>query len=119
MTLRRWQDRANLVLGTWLFVSPWLLDYAGTAAASNAHLMGAAVLLVACIAAYVPQAWEEIVNTLIGTWLVVSPFVLGYAAGAAIALHTVVVGLLAIAFAVWAMFSDQRLYKHWRSGHSA
>ena len=119
MTIRRWQDRANLMLGLWLFVSPWVLDYAGTVAASNAHFMGAAVLLFAFIAAYLPQAWEEIINTLIGLWLVASPFVLGYTALASVALHTVVVGLLAIACAVWAMFSDPRLYKHWHSGHSA
>jgi hypothetical protein len=118
MVAKRWQDRANLVLGSWLFVSPWLLDYAGSAAAWNALLMGAGIVTVALIAAYMPKAWEEIINTLLGVWLVVSPFVLGFAAATTVALHTVLVGILATAFAVWAMASDKRLYKRWHSRHS-
>jgi mannose/fructose/N-acetylgalactosamine-specific phosphotransferase system component IIC len=79
--------------------------------------MGAGIVVFALIAAYVPKAWEEMINTLLGVWLVVSPFVLGFAATTMIALHTVVVGILATAFAVWAMGSDKRLYKRWHGRH--
>ena len=119
MAARRWQDWANLVLGAWLLVSPWLLDYTGTPAGWNALVMGAGIVVSALIAAYMPKAWEEIINTLCGVWLVVSPFVLGSATATTVALHTVLVGILATAFAVWAMASDKRLYKRWQSGHSA
>ena len=118
MVTRRWQDWANLILGSWLFVSPWALAYIGTTAAWNAHIMGAGVVLFALIAAYMPKAWEEMINTLLGVWLVFSPFVLGFGDAQLIALHTVVVGILATAFAVWAMASDKRLYKRWHRGHS-
>ena len=117
MVARRWQDWANLVLGGWFFVSPWVLDYAGTPA-WNAHVMGAGIVVFAVIAAYMPKAWEEMINTLLGMWLVVSPFVLGFATATTVALHTVLVGILATAFAVWAMASDKRLYKRWHSRHS-
>lgn len=119
MIAGRWQDWANLVLGSWLFVSPWALDYAGTTAAWNAHGMGAGIVVFAVMAAYIPKSWEEMINTLLGIWLVVSPFALGFSADERIALHTVVAGILATAFAVWAMSSDKRLYKHWHGGHSA
>ena len=119
MVARRWQDWANLVLGAWLLASPWLLNYTGTPAAWNAIVMGAGIVVFALIAAYMPKAWEEIINTLCGVWLVVSPFVLGFAISTTVALHTVLVGILATAFAVWAMASDKRLYKRWQSGHSA
>ena len=118
MVAKRWQDWANLVLGSWLFASPWLLGYLGTTAAWNACVMGAGIVVFALIAAYMPEAWEEIVNTLFGVWLVVSPFVLGFAGASTVALHTVLAGILATAFAVWAMASDKRLYKRWHSGHS-
>jgi hypothetical protein len=118
MIVRRWQDWANLLLGSWLIGSPWVLQYEGTHAAWNAYLTGGGILVVALIAAYMPKAWEELINTLLGIWLVVSPFVLGFAATTTVALHTVVVGILATAFAVWAMASDKRLYKRWHSGHS-
>jgi len=117
MGVRRWQDWANLVLGAWLFVSPWVLGYQGTLGAWNAHAVGAGVVVFALIAAYMPKAWEEIINTLFGVWLVVSPFVLGFAATTQVALHTVVVGILASAFAIWAMSNEQSFYKRWRSGH--
>jgi hypothetical protein len=113
MTERRWKDGANLLLGAWLLASPWVLDYAGTGAALNAYTMGAAILVVALIAAYMPEAWEEIINTLIGVWLVMSPFVLSYVS-TKIALHTVIVGILATAFAIWAMSNDRRFYQRWQ-----
>lgn len=119
MITGRWQDWANLLLGSWLFVSPWTLDYAGTTAAWNAYGIGAGIVMFAVVAAYIPKFWEEMINTLLGIWLVVSPFALGFTADERIALHTVVVGILATAFAVWAMTSDQRLYKNWHGGHSA
>lgn len=115
MGTRRWQDWANLVLGLWLFVSPWVLAYAG-GAAINAHAVGLAIVSFALIAAYMPKAWEEVVNGLFGIWLVVSPFVLGFADATEIALHTVVVGILATAFAFWAMSNQKSFYRRWRSG---
>jgi hypothetical protein len=115
MTERRWKDGANLVLGAWLVLSPWVLGYAGTEAAVNAYTTGTAILLVALIAAYMPKAWEEIINMMIGVWLVASPFVLSYVTRT-IALHTVCVGILATAFAIWAMSNDQRFYQRWQRG---
>ena len=112
---RRWQDGANLVLGAWLFISPWVLDYGSTAAGWNAYATGAAIVLFALIAAYMPEAWEEIINILVGVWLVMCPFVLA-PFRSDIALHTVVVGILATAFAIWAMSNDQRFYKRWQGG---
>ena len=115
MTERRWKDGANLILGAWFFVSPWVLGYTYTVAGLNAHTMGAAIVVVALIAAYMPHAWQEIVNTIIGVWLVASPFVLPHVR-TAVALHTVVVGILATAFAIWAMTNDQRFYERWQRG---
>jgi hypothetical protein len=77
--------------------------------------MGAGLVVFAIIAAYMPKAWEEIINTLIGVWLVASPFVLA-PVPKVVALHTVLVGILATAFAIWAMSNDQRFYKRWQSG---
>lgn len=119
LAVGRWQDRANLVLGLWVFASPWALDYVGTTAAWNAYVIGAGIVVVALIAAYMPETWEEIINILLGVWLVVSPFALGFSDLTAIALHTVLAGILAAAFAIWAMSNQQSFYKRWRSRHSA
>src|SRR4051812_29079376 len=113
MVTRRWQDWVNLMLGLWLFASPWVLDYAGTTAAFNAYVLGTGIFVFAAFASYVPKAWEEMVNTLLGIWLVLAPFVLGFTAMTAVAMHTVVIGVLVTAFAVWAMFSDPQFYERW------
>ena len=115
ITARRWQDGANLVLGAWLFASPWILGYSHTLFGWNAYLMGAAIMLFAVLAAYMPNAWEEVINILIGVWLVLSPFVLA-PVPTELSLHTVCVGILATAFAIWAMTNDQRVYKRWEGG---
>lgn len=116
MVARRWQDWTNIVLASWLFVSPWVLGYAGTSAAWNARLVGTAIAVFALVAIYTPQAWEELVNTAAGVWLVVSPFVLNFTAMETVSLHTVVVGILVTAFATWALFGDKRIDKRWHSG---
>jgi hypothetical protein len=123
MRTRRWQDGANLLLGVWLFVSPWLLGavlthaeaerYAGSAAALNAHVLGVALVAFAALAAYMPRAWQEAVNTVLGVWLVIAPFVLEFQGMPRLALLTVLIGILATAFAIWAMFNDRGFYNRW------
>src|SRR5688572_2177507 len=98
MVLRRWQDRANLILGTWIFVSPQVLGYGDSIAAWSAYAIGLGIVLFALIAARLRQAPEEIVNIMFGVWLVISPFALGFSAETAVALHTVLCGILATAF---------------------
>ncbi len=74
MTGQRWQVPVNLVLGLWLFVSPWALDHAmHQNAAWNAHMMGAGIVVFAAMAAYMPKAWEEMLNTVLGALVHVKP----------------------------------------------
>ncbi len=123
MRSTRWQDGANLMLGAWLFLSPWLLGpllgqaeaerYAGSTAAWNAYALGAGLMAFAALAAYMPRAWEEAVNIVLGVWLVIAPFVLEFDSMRRVALHTVLIGILATAFAIWAMFNDRGFYQRW------
>jgi hypothetical protein len=81
MQTKRWQDWLTLVLGAWLFVSPFWMDaYASTAstAAWNSYIFGALVFIFACAALANRKIWEEWVNLAIGIWIVIAPFVLGF-----------------------------------------
>jgi hypothetical protein len=102
---RRWQDYLNLILGIWLFLSPWLLSYSGTntTASWNAWIFGVALVVFSAIAVSMPQTWEEIINLLIGIWMVISPWVLGFTGARSPESNAVIVGILAIVFSVWAM----------------
>jgi hypothetical protein len=99
-----WQDWANLVLGVWLFVAPWVLGYAGhTAPAWNSWIMGTVVVAVAAAALIHFAVWEEWLNAICGLWLLVAPWVMGFAgADAAAALwNHVLVGLGIGILALW------------------
>lgn len=104
MKTNRWQDWLNMLLGTWLFASPWLLKYADDVprAASSAWISGAAIVLVAAIALYSPKAVEEIANALLGIWVAVSPWVLGFAANRDVTTNALFIGVLATLLAIWA-----------------
>jgi hypothetical protein len=104
MKERRWQDWLNLLIGIWLFISPWVIGFAATDsnASWNAWILGVAIVVFSAIAVSMPQAWEEVINILLGIWMVISSWVIGVATRTA-ETNAVIVGLLVILFAAWAM----------------
>jgi hypothetical protein len=92
-------DVANLILGLFLLVSPWILAYSGVPA-QNAGISGAiiAVLSVAALAAF--AQWEEWLNLLLGLWVLVSPWMLGFEGTTAGTVHIVVGILVAVLAAI-------------------
>jgi len=107
--MKRWQDWANLALGAWMIVSPWALGFASQydVAALTAWMLGAGIVVFAAMAAYMPKAWEEGINVLLGIGLIASPWALDFAARSAATSNAVTVGVLVAALALWAMLSDQ------------
>src|SRR5258708_20805837 len=87
-------DVANLILGAFLFVSPWIFGFSGSTAAVNANIVGViiAVLAIAALAAF--AIWEEWLNLIVGLWTLVSPWVLGFQATTKATTVSVLVGLL-------------------------
>jgi hypothetical protein len=106
--MKRWQDWANLALGAWMILSPWALGFAdaSSAAAWSAWGLGAAIVVFAGIAVYMPKAWEEGINVLLGVGLLVSPWVLDFATQSTPTSNAVIVGVLVAGLALWAMLMD-------------
>ena len=76
---RRWQDWVNLLLGAWLFISPWFLFNQG-GYATDAYWVGALIFLVSVWALAMPSAAAaEWSNILLGVGLFIAPWVLGAA----------------------------------------
>ncbi|MBN8964835.1 MAG: SPW repeat protein [Rhizobiales bacterium] len=71
-------DLYNVILGSFLFVSPWLFAFNSDTAREGAFVAGALVVLVSMLALAAFAEWEEWVNLAIGCWLLVSPFVLDF-----------------------------------------
>lgn len=109
-----WQDWANVVLAILLFISPWVFQFAGapaagetggavgsSAAAWNAWLCALVVAGLAVAALLRFFEWEEWLNGLIGLWIMVSPWILGFSAMAAAMWSAVVLGALIAIASFW------------------
>lgn len=109
---RKTQDWINLVLAVCLFVSPWVVGFAAeTLPAWNAWIVGVVlgVLAIATLSAF--AEWEEWANLVLGLWLIVSPWLLGFAANVNVMWTHVIVGVLVAAVSAWAVW-DYRQNPH-------
>ena len=107
-TNAKWCDVANLILGAFLFFSPWIFDFDAGTVSRNAYIAGIviAVLAIGALAAF--AVWEEWLNLIVGLGVIVSPWVLGFSATTAAAVH-IVVGVLASVLAaieLWFMYQE-------------
>jgi hypothetical protein len=92
-----WRDLLNMLLAIWLFLSPWVLEFgshlpteqlgSGAAAAQtasmNAWWLGAIVFLISASAIFGrtqlwQQPWQEWLNLILGAWIFIAPWVLGF-----------------------------------------
>lgn len=114
----RWQDWGNLIIGAWLFISPWFLPYPTEMqnAVWNAYILGGAIVLFSAIATYLPRAWEEGINVILGLWMIASPWVLNFASDQNTAMHAAGIGVAVTILAAWAMLRDKQFEK-WRHAH--
>lgn len=119
----RWQDWCNLVLAVWLFISPWVLAFAASAnlvggtaagtagtaaggaggAAWDAWIFGVITAVVALSAMFSLRPWQEWINLLIGIWLFVAPWVVGFTSMRSAAWDHWIVGVLVFLLALSAL----------------
>jgi hypothetical protein len=117
---KRWQDWSNAILGLWTVSSPWVLGFAASAnvASRSAWVLGAAIVVLAAIAVYMPRAWEEGLNILLGLCLLISPWAVSYADLPKPTVNAVGVGVLVTMLALWAMLRDTQVQKWWHERHA-
>lgn len=100
-----WQDAVNFLLGIALLISPFVLGFrADQTPAWNAYIVGAIIAIMALAAMFAFQPWEEWISAILGAWLIISPWVLGFNAGHSTAMTThVVIGIATLVLALWAV----------------
>jgi SPW repeat len=102
----RWQSWLNVIVGVWLFISPWVLGTTSDAATAwNAWIIGAAIFVVALIALGATASAATVapwVNVVLGVWLFISPWVLRYTDVSDGAVNAWVFGVVTVLVAVWA-----------------
>jgi len=93
-----YQDWVNLVCAVLLFVSPWILAFSGDVMATRAALNTGVVVAVFAVAALVQFAeWEEWISGLLGVWMIVAPWVVGFSSTGLAVAAFVVLGIVVLA----------------------
>ncbi len=78
----------------YLVLAPFFIGTVNDAAAINSYLTGTAVAIFAIAALARPQMWQEVTNMILGLWLIVAPFALGFTGLAVPAYNQMIVGIL-------------------------
>jgi uncharacterized membrane protein HdeD (DUF308 family) len=94
---RNVQDWINLICGVLLFLSPWALGFAGDLTAARTAWVGGVVIFIVALGAVVQFAeWEEWIELIVGILVLISPWVLGFAAVHAALWSCVVLGVIVV-----------------------
>lgn len=101
----------NLLAGIWLIIAPFLLGYSDQATPLwNDIIVG--ILIVAFAGARVVGAFRapslSWVNVILGGWLIVAPFLLGYSDDANPLWNDIIVGIIVVLFGIWSAVSSPR-----------
>jgi hypothetical protein len=85
MEQKKWKesgvDIVNLILAAFLFLTPGIFGFVSDhAAAPNAWVSGIVIGVVAIAALTKFAEWKEWINLVLGLWVLVSPWVLSFAA---------------------------------------
>jgi len=102
MNRQRWQDWVVALIGVWVFLTPWVLPYFFPAAVAtgivgwNHYVVGLALAASGLAAVFAYQIWEEWTDVVLGAWLALSPWVLGFASLTALTWNAVIMGIVAV-----------------------
>jgi len=100
----------NILLGIWLVIAPFVLNYARLEAAqTNDIIVGIIVAIIGAIrsfGAFTQPAWSW-VNVVLGVWLIIAPFVLGYSGSATPLWNDIILGVI-IAILAWTSATSTR-----------
>lgn len=121
----RWASGLNIALGAWLIAAPFVLGYSDLMAAVwNDVIVGLVVLSFAWYRTPRPgqAVWLSWTNAVLGAWLIIAPFTLGYSDVMAGVWNDVVVGLIVLSLAIWSAMAGGRVAGRLmgsQSGHDA
>lgn len=105
-----WKPFVRAMTALWILISPWVLVHLSMDPASQPQVGGGAlanflivgvVMMVASMAPLtVSAAWEGLVHTAMGIWLIASPWVVGFHSDVGLTLNAVALGMLTLAVSV-------------------
>jgi hypothetical protein len=113
MEERKSKDWVTLVLAICLLISPWVIGFtAAMVPAWNAWIVGVLLGALALATLSMFAEWEEWVNLVLGLWLIVSPWLLHFAADRNVMITHVILGVLVIVVSAWAVWDVRHPHAH-------
>jgi TRAP-type uncharacterized transport system fused permease subunit len=114
MNMKRVRDLLITVLGLWLMMSPRVLHFAvgHVDATWNTWMVGVALILLTAVSRYLVDTrspWEDLACAALGFWLMISPWVLGFAVTVTERSNSLITGCFVAALALWAAVVDADL----------
>lgn len=114
LSSKRWQDQVILLLGIWLFISPFVLGYpTSSPPAINAFIAGAVMAVLAAFDLYKTYVWAVLLNIVIGAWVAVSPWMVGVVQDRPMTTSLLIVGIATIVLGLWELRTDPELHSQW------
>jgi hypothetical protein len=105
---KHWQDWCSWLLGFWLCISPWILQFnLETTATWTSVITGIVIVFVERMTLSFYQTSEEWINVTLGAWVIASPWILSISVPGA-RNNLVFVGLLVMALALLELLEDRR-----------
>src|ERR1700739_4243329 len=75
------QDLVNLFLGIWAVITPWLIgNHPAAGVVADYGITGILIAFFACAGLIAFRPWRGGMNIVLGVWLLVSPWILGFTA---------------------------------------
>lgn len=93
----RWASGLDILAGIWLILAPYILGYDYSRATTNDIVVGIVVLVLAAVREVGDNyrvSWPSWINTLLGVWLILSPFILAYPSGSPATMNDIVLGIV-------------------------
>ena len=98
----RWESGTNILLGLWLILTPFFFGYSSGAVLGSDMIAGAAIALLAAFRTYQRDVggWADWLTALLGVWVILSPWTLGFTANQAHTFNNVMGGTIVLAFSL-------------------
>lgn len=89
----------NLILGIWLFVSPWVYGAYTNPNAWNSWIVGALIAIIAAVrlGTRAPVSW---INAVLAVWVFFSPWIYGYTINTGRFINSLCVGVVVFILAI-------------------
>jgi len=115
-----WEDCLSMGLGALIVLTSWMVgDGASQIVATNTVVVGILVLALGASEFLDLRRWEEGLETACGLWLIVSPFVFGYADAGTLRYWHFILGAAVVLLAVLELRQDWKLSDAEVAQHSA